>query len=178
MSILGEEFDNAVNRLKSAANNFMAVYSHFVAIPPQFRTENWQAVKEKADSTRGIIASVAAGIDAAYKWARDTFGNGGIGMVGAVPLALPISIGAITAGISAIMAVYGYMTEELNKSSYHQKIAEENLKRASQGLPPLDLSYPGMPSTVQGIANVVKWAAIGGFIFFVAPKIFDALKRK
>lgn len=180
MSILGDEFDAAVNRLKNAANDFMLVYNQFANIPAAFRTSEWAGVKQQADYVHGTIRTIAASVDSAYRWAGETFGMSGLSAIGiAVPVAVPLTVAAIGAAVSAIMTTYGYMTEQLNKSSIVARVAEENIQRAKDGLPLLD------PNTVIAqetglfgdIGNAVKWAAIGGFVIFVVPKLLEKMKK-
>ncbi len=181
MSILGADFDAAVDRLKNSATDFMNVYYQFVAIPTEYRMPEWADVKNQADYVQTVISNITAGIDSAYQWANNTFGLSGLSAMGiAVPLAVPITVAAIGAAVSAIMTTYGYMTEQLNKSAIVARVAQENIARAEQGLPPID------PNTIiqqetgifGDLSNVVKWVAVGAFVFMVAPKLIDNLKGR
>lgn len=179
MSILGTEFDSAVERLKKAATDFMGIYQQFVNIPYQYRTDNWQSVKDRADYVQGVIGSITNAVDSAYRWAASAFGLEGLAGLGfALPAAVPITVAAIAAGISTIMVTYGYMTEELNKSALKKRVTEENIARADQGLPPLPEGTYVQDQTMFGnLTTAVKWAAIGGLLIFVAPKVLEKLKR-
>jgi len=181
MSILGAEFDAAVNRLKNAAADFMNVYSQFVSIPTQYRMPEWQDVKNQADYVQAVISNTTAGIDSAYQWAASAVGLSGLAAVGmAIPMALPITVGAIGLAVSAIMTTYGYMTEQLNKSAIVARVAGENIARAEQGLPPIDPNMVIQQETgiFGNMADLVKWLAIGGFAVFVAPKLIDKFKER
>lgn len=181
MSIFGDDFDAAVGRLQKAAGDFTMVFNQFVSIPPEFRTDNWTTVYNRAVTVRGTIQMFTGAIDSAYQWARGAFGLDGMAGLGLVVPAVPwLTVAAMGAAISAIMVTYGYMTEELNKSAQKQRLFEINVERAENGMPALSadeylISESGMFGDV---GNAVKWLAIGGFVVFFLPKILENLGNK
>lgn len=174
-------FDDAVTRLRNAAGQFMSAYSQFVNIPYEYRSPTWQDVKNKADNVKNTISMITGAIDTAYQWLAGAFGVSGLGSLGLVVPAVPwLTVAAVGAAISAIMATYSYMIEELNKSAYKKQLMDMNVKRVEQGLEPLDLSKMtySSPTIFGDAANMTKWLVIGGAALFIVPKLIEKYKGR
>lgn len=172
-------FSDAVNRLKTAAAQFSGAYYQFTNIPEIYRSPTWQDVKNKADSVQGTIATLTSAIDTAYRWLSSAFGVSGLGSLGiAVPAVPWLTVAAIGAAISAIMATYSFMIEELNKSAYKKQLMDLNVQRVEQGLEPLDLTQLSTtgPTIFGDAASLTKWLVIGGAAIFLLPKILEKMK--
>lgn len=169
-----------VNNLKTWAARFTDAYNQFLAIPVQFRTENWQSVKNRADAVKATISTITSGVDTAYRWLQSAFGLQGMGQLGLIVPAAPwLSIAAIGAAISAIMLSYSYIVEELNQSAYKREKWEIDKKRIEQGLEPLYADiYKPTPTVFGDAANLAKWVIIGGAALFIVPKILEKWKGK
>ena len=173
-------FSSAVSRLQNAASQFTGAYNQFVNIPVQYRTENWQTVKNRADTTRAIIQSFTNAVDTAYNWVKSAFGMDGLGSLGLIPAVPWLTVAAIGGAISAIMVSYSYMVEELNKSAYRKQIDEINAQRARDNLPPLSEEFvrANDPTLVTDLASLAKWLVIGGAVVFLVPKILEKWKGR
>lgn len=174
-------FDDAVARLRSSAAQFMSAYSQFINIPYELRSDTWQQTKDKADTVKTTIGAFTSAIDTAYQWLASAFGLSGLGSLGIIVPAVPwLSVAAIGAAISAIMATYSYMIEELNKSAYKKQLMDKNVERINQGLEPLDLSKMtySEPSIFGDAASIAKWVVIGGAALFIVPKLIERYKGR
>lgn len=164
---------DAVARFKTTASNFGTAYREFIAIPPKYRGADWQSVKSRADSVMGTIGTITGAIDTAYGWLKTAFGLNGLGFLPTIPW---FGVAAVGAAISAMMAVYPYMVEGINKARYNEQIDAENIERIKRGEKPLEY-YKTSPGIFGDISDIVKWLVIGGAAIFIVPKMLQRIKE-
>lgn len=171
-------FTSAADRLKTAAAQFQNIYSQFIAIPVKYRSNNWQSVYNQANTVKNTISAFTGAIDTAYNWLRSAFGLQGLGQLGIIIPAVPwLSVAAVGAAVTAIMAVIPYMVREINEASYKAELDAINIQRIKDGQAPLDYYRPESPTIFGDVKDLAKWVVIGGAAFFIVPKLLEQIKK-
>lgn len=168
--MLGEDdpglIESAVNNLKQKAYDFMMAYNEFinnyqyVVNYPELLNE-WTSLKSYVDKVRSTIEYLTGTIDSATQWVNKLFGVPASQQLGALPL---VPIAAITAAVAAIT----WSVSEMVK--FNQKV---NLIKS--GAAPGSI-LDNSPTMIGEASSLLKWAVVGGIIYFLAPKIIDRLK--
>lgn len=172
-------FTGAADRLKTAAAQFQNIYAQFIAIPVKYRSNNWQSIYNQATTVRNTISAFTGAIDTAYNWLRSAFGLQGLGQLGIIVPAVPwLSVAAVGAAVTAIMAVIPYMVREVNEASYRAELDAINIERIKAGEKPLDYYKPDSPTIFGDVKDLAKWVIIGGAALFIVPKILEKWKGK
>lgn len=172
-------FTGAADRLKTAAAQFQTIYAQFVAIPVKYRSNNWQSIYSQANTVKNTISAFTGAIDTAYNWLRSAFGLQGLGQLGLIVPAVPwLSVAAVGAAVTAIMAVIPYMVREVNEASYKAELDAINIQRIKDGQAPLDYYRPESPTIFGDVKDLAKWVVIGGAALYVLPRVLEYWKKQ
>ncbi len=168
--MLGEDdpglIESAINNLKQKAYDFSRVYNEFVnnyqyiVNYPELLDE-WTSLKSYADKVRATVQYITETIDSATSWVSGLFGIPARQQLGALPL---IPIATITAAVAAIT----WSVSEMIK--FNQKV---NLIKS--GAAPGSI-LDDSPTVIGEASSLLKWAVIGGLVYFLAPKIIERFK--
>jgi len=162
LGYFGEDtLNNAVERLKAKGMEFSNAYSVLmsdyekVKDNPQLLSK-WQSLKNYADKTKAVIQTINNSVDSSVNWLRDVFGFSsgnlsGLAGVGVIPL-VPIAyvLGAITALTYIVGEIYKFHTL-VGKGATTEQLTNSG----------------GVFSDLSGL---VKWAVIGGAVWFAIKK--------
>jgi len=168
--MLGEDdpglIESAINNLKQKAYDFSRVYNEFVnnyqyIVNYPDLLEEWNSLKSYADKVRSTIDYITGAVDSATQWVGKLFGIPPSTQLGALPL---IPVAAITAAVAAIT----WSVSEMIK--FNQKV---NLIKS--GAAPGSI-LDDSPTVIGEASSLLKWAVIGGLVYFLAPKIIERLK--
>jgi hypothetical protein len=181
LSGMGSEFDNAANAVRNAASDFSQSYNQFINITPEYRTSNWDATKNYAESARGTVSTFTAAIDYVYSTLGVGTGLSALSALGFAPVLVTVpwlTVAAMGAAVSAILVAKGYMDSEIMSAQTNQAVSEMNIERAKAGLPTINPSdITGNISFGQSVSNSVVWVVVGAGFIILLPKIMETFKH-
>lgn len=163
-----------VDRLRDAGARFSQTYQHFISIPVELRSANYDAVKSLADMTRQTISELTRAVDTAMGWANAAFGFKPADAFNIFPDASMMATGTVGAGVSAIMLANHKMQAVINEAMQKQALISANKQREESGLEPVQqLGNVNAPSMFGGMET---WAIIGGAAIFILPQLLERMR--
>lgn len=171
-----QEYNDAVNRWKSAVSDFEAQLERLRSLYPAAVATGdiaaWQEQYDKAVVMKQVIADLQSKLGGVVDWFKRVFGLAGLDAMGAVPLVpVAIIIGSISAVTSLTYAIYSYNNELEQKWSY---------VKSQPGMTPNQVTdFIGGGSIIPSKGDLITWIVIGGVALYFGPKMLDkAIKGK